>query len=77
MFLKNGNYCLIEVDGDFHYRPQYSQQSFKEQKERDEIKNKFCKDNNIPLLRINYWRFRKPYSYKKILKDFLDSLQQP
>ena len=77
VFLKNGNYCLIEVDGDFHYRPQYSQQSFKEQKERDEIKNKFCKDNNIPLLRINYWRFRKPYSYKKILKDFLDSLQQP
>ena len=39
--------------------------------------HKFCKDNNIPLLRISYWRFRKPYSYKTILKDFLDSLQQP
>ena len=61
----------------FHYRPQYSEERFKEQKERDEIKNKFCRDNNIPLLRINYWRFREPYSYKQILKDFLDSLQQP
>lgn len=77
VFLKNGKYCLIEIDGIFHYRPQYSVEDFKKQKERDEIKNKFCRDNNIPLLRINYWRFREPYSYKQILKDFLDSLQQP
>ena len=32
----------------------------KEQKEREEIKNKFWRDNNIPLLRINYWIFKKP-----------------
>lgn len=77
VFLEDDSYCLIEIDGVFHYRPQYSEERFKEQKERDEIKNKFCRDNNIPLLRINYWRFREPYSYKQILKDFLDSLQQP
>ena len=28
VFLKNGDYGLIEVDGIFHYRPQYSQESF-------------------------------------------------
>ena len=77
VFLEDDSYCLIEIDGVFHYRPQYSEERFKEQKERDEIKNKFCRDNNIHLLRINYWRFREPYSYKQILKDFLDSLQQP
>lgn len=77
VFLKNGDYCLIEIDGIFHYRPQYSQEDFKEQKKRDKIKDDFCRENNIPLLRINYWRFRKPYSYKQILKNFLDGLQQP
>ena len=25
------------------------------QKQRDEIKNKYCKENNIPLIRIPYW----------------------
>lgn len=77
VFIKNDLYCLIEIDGNFHYRPQYSLKRFEEQKKRDEIKNIFCKNNNIPLLRINYWRFRKPYSYKNILQDFLNSLQQP
>lgn len=74
VFLKDSSYCLIEVDGIFHYRVQYSEEKFKEQIKRDEIKNEFCKENKIPLLRINYWRFKKPYSYKKILKDFLESL---
>ena len=46
-------------------------------KKNDKRKNEYCLNNNIPLLRINYWRFREPYSYKQILKDFLDSLQQP
>ena len=77
VFFKNDDYCLIEIDGIFHYRPQYSQEDFKEQKKRDKIKDDFCRENNIPLLRINYWRFRKPYSYKQILKKFLDDLQQP
>ena len=76
VFITDDLYCLIEVDGDFHHRPQYSTEGFYKQKERDKVKDMFCKKNNIPLLRINYWRFREPYSYKNILQEFLDSLQQ-
>lgn len=28
--------------------------AFKETRERDKIKNQYCKDNNIPLIRIPY-----------------------
>lgn len=31
--------------------------TFKETQIRDEIKNKFAKDNNIPMLRIPYWDY--------------------
>lgn len=37
---------IIEFDGDQHLK--------KEQAERDKYKNQWCKDNNIPLIRIPY-----------------------
>lgn len=52
---------LIEFDGIGHYKAQSNwggEKSFFEQKDRDAIKNKFCKDNNIKLLRIPYWKFK-------------------
>ena len=76
VFITENFYCLIEIDGDFHHRPQYSTERFYKQQERDKIKDIFCKENNIPLLRINYWLFREPYSYKNILQKFLDDLQR-
>lgn len=76
VFITENFYCLIEIDGDFHHRPQYSTERFYKQQERDKIKDIFCKENNIPLLRINYWLFREPYSYKDILQKFLDDLQR-
>lgn len=54
---------LIEYDGVQHFRPvrfnslmanRKCEQNFAETVERDEIKTKFCKDANIPLLRISY-----------------------
>ena len=76
VFITENFYCLIEIDGDFHHRPQYSTERFYKQQERDKIKDIFCKENNIPLLRINDWLFREPYSYKNILQKFLDDLQR-
>lgn len=46
---------IIEYDGEFHYINKYENQRFTEQQENDKIKDKFCKDNNINLLRIPYW----------------------
>ena len=49
---------LIEFDGIQHFEPVDTfggEEEFKETQIRDNIKNEFCKKNNIPLLRIPYW----------------------
>ena len=56
---------LIEFQGEQHYRPvRFGDESFEEAKEKfeytkkhDEIKKKYCIDNNIPLIEIPYWKF--------------------
>ena len=48
---------LIEYDGEQHFRPVDfwgGEEGFKNTKARDEVKNKYCKLHNIPLLRIPY-----------------------
>ena len=55
----------IEYDGEQHFRPirfkgmkiEDSDVNFQIQKQRDLIKNKYCQDNNIILIRIPYWDF--------------------
>ena len=47
---------LIEFDGIQHFKEQkYFTHSLTETKNNDIIKNKYAKDNNIPLVRIPYW----------------------
>lgn len=54
---------LIEYDGEGHYKPirrgkQTEEQailSYEKVKKHDEIKTNYCKDKNIPLIRIPYW----------------------
>lgn len=58
VFYKTGKLkFLIEYDGVFHYRDVFEDGSLKLQQVHDELKNQYCKDNNIPLLRIPYWEF--------------------
>ncbi|MCF7910866.1 hypothetical protein K9L16_04295 [Candidatus Pacearchaeota archaeon] len=49
---------LIEFDGLHHYKPvnkyRRAQKTHKNTKINDEIKNLFCKENNINLIRISY-----------------------
>lgn len=48
---------LIEYDGKQHFEPIEffgGEDGFNKTKRRDEIKNTYCKTNNIPLLRIPY-----------------------
>jgi len=48
---------LIEVDGEFHYEEKLSgRQSLEEVQKRDNIKTKYCKDNNIKLVRLPYYK---------------------
>jgi len=49
--------CLIEFDGQQHFFPNDlfgGKEEFVKTKERDEMKNKYCKDNNIKLYRFPY-----------------------
>lgn len=70
--------CLIEIDGEGHYHPchfnqigtEKSLETFSITKKHDEIKNAFCQNNNIPLLRISYVDMQNN-SYKQILLDFI------
>jgi len=67
---------LIEVDGEHHYKPvrfggisfERAEKKFIECQHHDKIKNNYCINNNIPLLRIPYWDF---YKIEEILVDVL------
>lgn len=56
-FYVNNQY-FIEYDGETHYQSNlhgwHNAEHLKAQQERDIIKNQWCKDNNIPLIRIPY-----------------------
>lgn len=57
------NNMIIEFDGEQHYNNNFHitrgikdpEGTFKKQKLHDEIKNQYCKDKGIYLLRIPYW----------------------
>ena len=63
-YISSLNVC-IEYDGEQHFKPidftgqgeEVAIKRFKSQQKRDEIKTKFCKDNDIKLIRIPYWKF--------------------
>jgi hypothetical protein len=68
-YLPEYNLC-IEYDGEQHFKPIEwfgGEKSFIETQIRDEIKNKYCKDNDINLLRI-------PYTDKNIIKTLEEYL---
>jgi len=64
---------VIEFDGEQHERPvtfggmskDRALKIYEETKQRDKLKNKYCKENNIELLRIPYSKLN---SINKILK---------
>ena len=68
-FLPDYN-CCIEYNGIQHYEAKDffgGIQRFEEQKEKDNIKRQWCKNNNIKLIEIPYWDF------DKINEDYLKS----
>ena len=59
-YLPEYNIC-IEYDGIQHYQPNEhfgGEKSFIEQRKRDIIKNDYCEENNIHLIRISYKEFK-------------------
>ena len=75
-YIPNYNLC-IEYDGIGHFEPtnfngiddERAKKGFEKQKLHDQIKDKYCENNNINLLRIPYW---KKDNIEKILKQTLN-----
>lgn len=63
---------LIEYDGIQHFEPKFGKEQFKKTKINDEIKNVYCKENNIPLIRIKYVRSQNPMIFKKKVIEKLE-----
>ena len=65
---------LVEFDGEQHFKPtrfnscsnEYANEMFLKIKQNDELKNKYCIDNNIQLIRI-------PYTIKNV-EEFLNKI---
>ena len=62
--------AIIEFDGQGHYRPLWGEAAYQSTIQHDKIKNKFCQDNNIPLLRIPYWEGKQiPQNVNSFLSE--------
>ena len=66
---KNKVLKLIECDGEQHFNiiKHFGEKSFKLTQQNDMIKNNYCKENKIQLIRIPYWEFKNK-NYIKILQ---------
>ena len=70
---------IIEVDGEGHYKPIRFRGSSKEKSDKvfektiynDKIKNKFCDENGIKLIRIPYTDFKENDNYKSIIQTII------
>ena len=70
-FFINNEY-IIEFDGQQHLDPHCFGgilENFKDRVQKDQIKNQFCLEHNIPLYRIPYYDLNKIESLKDILQD--------
>lgn len=72
---------LIEYDGEGHYKPipradrtlEEARIELNEIKRRDKIKTSYCKENNIPLLRISYKEFD---NMENLLNNFINKIKR-
>lgn len=84
--LNNAHQVVVEVDGMQHFKDGgnkaffNNKQSFELRKENDRLKEQYCLQHKIPLLRISYDMF-KSFLRKKIMEEellsFIESHQSP
>lgn len=72
--IKDKQLVLIEYDGEQHFESVEfwgGDEGLKITQQRDQLKNKYCVDNNIPLIRIPYWESEQlEHTIKSILHHF-------
>ena len=81
-YLPNFNIC-VEVDGEQHFRPtnlrgmsdEKAYETYAKTSYNDKIKNKYCRNNNIQLIRINYIQVKNG-EYKNIIQSIINNKNQ-
>lgn len=68
VFIDDKLAALIEYNGCQHYIPSFSTEDWEKIKKTDEIKAQYCKENNIPLLVVPYFKFKET---ERLVTDFL------
>lgn len=71
--------CLIEYDGSQHYQAKFGvgKDEYLKIKYNDTIKNNYCKENNIILIRIKYVRSENPNIFKsKVIKKLENEFEK-
>ena len=68
MLLPDNN-TIIEYDGIWHFKKVTEKHKFELQKKKDNLVNKYCKDNNIKLIRIKEERYHS--NRKKTIQDII------
>lgn len=63
--------CLIEYDGEQHFKPKFGKKNFEKTLHNDAIKDKFCEENNIDLIKIPYKRSYTNASAKEYVYNVL------
>ena len=74
LFIKNRPIAAIEFQGRQHFESvQYfgGELALKDTKNRDSIKNRYCKNKNIPLLEISHFQYG---SIESVLNSFLNKI---
>jgi hypothetical protein len=73
---ENDDYLFIEYDGKQHFEPatfggmskEKAEEAFKKTQQYDKIKNDFCEENNLLLLRIPYTQYE---NVGALIADFM------
>lgn len=60
---------ILEIDGEFHWKPIRGRAVLLKQQEHDRQKNSYCLANNIPLYRIPYWEIKNIHTFNDILNE--------
>ena len=64
---------IIEFDGRQHFEPIYGEQCLINTQRHDKIKNQYCLEHNIELIRIPYWEGQE---IEKIIVNKLDEISK-
>lgn len=65
--------CLIEFDGEQHFKPKFGKEHFENTVRNDGIKDQFCKDNNIKLIRIPFTEIK---NIPKIIEETMTIMSE-